>query len=741
MNRIANISLSRRGFLKASGATAGGLVIATTLQGCGTVSKPLPYADNFQPNAFIQITENSEIFLFVPHAEMGQGVEMGMATLVAEELNTPPAMINTRFAGNHEAYDIPAYGVQMTGGSTSIKERFIPMRQAGAAVRELLIQAAAIQLNVPQATLRLANGKVMHGDSQHQLSDFIVTAKSLPVPEEVSVKPVSEFQWIGKNKAIRKDTLAKVMGTAEFGIDVSIPDAKVAFIVASPVLGGSVKSFDGVDAKSMAGVHHVVPVHNGVAVVADTWWQAKVAAEAVKVEWQSTSLANFSDETLAQALSNGLDTEEGVEATETGEGLKGLEKAHKRHKARYKAPYLAHATMEPMNCTIKITGQTAEIWAPTQAPGLAAQIAAEYSGLSRDNILVHTTYLGGGFGRRAVHDYIAQATEIAVLTGETIKLVWSRETDTRNDYYRPVSWADFDAGTDNQGNMQTWSVKRAGPNIMPYFLDEGLGLLMPEMLPKGMVEWLSKRPFGVFEHWMADSSSVEGLHEDYTVPNKAVHHVTVDPGLRTGFWRSVGHSWSGFFKESFIDELAHETGEDPLNYRLKHMQDIPRLQNVLKIAAQKAGYQNGLADKVNSGVGMGLAAHSSFASYVAQVAEVSVDANQIKVHKVTCVIDCGITVNPEVVKAQMVSGINFGLSAALLQKITLKEGVVQEGSFDTFPILRMNEAPEIDVVIVESEEKPTGVGEPGTPPIAAAVANAVFSLTGQRLRELPLKLV
>lgn len=744
MNQVANVSLSRRGFLKATGITTGGLVVAASLKGCGSAPKPLPYSKDFQPNAFIQIDKESNITLFIPHSEMGQGVETGLTTLVAEELNTSPTLIQTKFAGNHAAYDVPEFGAQITGGSTSIKLRFEQLRQAAASIRELILQAAANQLAVPKSGLTFMDGVIVQASSEpkqrHNLADFVETAQVLPIPEDIVLKPASEFKWIGKphsgkQDTLRKDTLAKVMGTAEFGIDVDIPDAKSAYVITCPVIGGTLKSFDGTAAKAMAGVHHVVPVYNGVAVVADTWWQAKTASTALKIDWNLTELANYSDDNLAQALDSGLASDDSVEATEIGAGLEGLDKAAKRIKARYKAPYLAHATMEPMNCVIKISGQNMEIWAPTQAPGLAAQIASDHSGISRENIAVHSTYLGGGFGRRVMHDYIGQATEIALLTGEIIKLVWSRETDTQNDYYRPISWADFEAGLDEKSQIDTWSVKRAGPNIMPYVLDEGLGMFLPEILPKGMVNWLGKRSFGVFENWTADSASVEGVHEDYDIANKAVQHVTVDPGLRTGFWRSVGHSWSGFFKESFVDELAIEAKEDPLAYRLQHMNHQPRLQNVLRVAAEKTGWS-----ARSRGQGLGIAAHASFSSYVAQVAQVSVMGKTIKVEKVTCVMDCGLAINPDVVKAQMISGINFGLSAALHQQISLKDGAVQEGSFDSFPILRMNEAPEIDVVLIESAEQPTGVGEPGTPPIAAAVANAVFDLTGVRLRELPLKM-
>ncbi len=743
MSKVANLSLSRRGFLKVSGLAAGGLIVGTSLSGCSSANKPIPYAKDFHPNAFIQITKAGEVVLFIPNAEMGQGITMGLSTLVAEELDMNPASIQTEFAGVHKDYDMPGYGMQITGGSTTIKARYIPLREAAASVRELILEAVAQSLNLPKSELRLQNGKVLHGENKHELTGFIERAKTLPIPKNVVLKKSSEFKWIGKDKTPRVDALAKVTGTAQFGIDVQLPNAKVAVVKSSPVIGGKLVSFDANSIRDMPGVKHIVTVYNGVAVVADSYWQARQVADKLNIQWENTELAGYSTPDVDNALADALENEEGLEAHIDGKGAEALAEVSKTHTAQYKAPYLAHATMEPMNCTVQIKGgpqeeRIMEIWIPTQAPGVAAQIASEFTGISRENIQIHTTFLGGGFGRRLGHDYLAQASQIALATGETIKLIWSREDDMQNDYYRPASWANFKAGLDENGNLQSFNVKRAGPNILPYFVDEALGAMLPEALPNGFVDWLSKRPYGIFKNWMADESGLEGLYEDYQVTNKEVRQVTVDPGLRLGFWRSVGHSFSGFFKESFIDELAHETRTDPLEFRLKHLNTNPRLKNVLQLAAEKAGWNSN--KQIQPGRYLGLAAHKSFNSYVAEVAEVSVEGNQINVHKVTCVVDCGVAVNPDIVKAQMESGINFGLSAALYQEITLKNGVVEQSNFDDFPMLRMSEAPEINVIIVDSEEAPTGVGEPGLPPIAPAVANAIFAATGKRLRELPLRL-
>jgi CO/xanthine dehydrogenase Mo-binding subunit len=392
--------------------------------------------------------------------------------------------------------------------------------------------------------------------------------------------------------------------------------------------------------------------------------------------------------------------------------------------------------MEPMNCTAKLTGEKLELWVGSQAPDLAKFAGAFYADVPKDNVTVHSTFLGGGFGRRSATDFVAEAAAIAKESSLPIQLIWSREDDMQHDVYRPAAMAKFKVGLNKNGLIDSWTVKRSGPQIMPYTLDNIIDGVMPSFLPNGMVDWMSKAGYSIFDSLTVDHASVEGLYEDYDAPHKSSDHVTVDPGLPLGYWRSVGHSYSGFFKESMMDEIAALQKQDAVEFRLKHLKNNPKLANTLKVAAEKAGWNKPLPN----GHFHGVATHASFASYASQIAEVSVKNNQLTIHKIVCVIDCGLAVNPDIVSAQMESGIIYGLSAALYGEITLKEGAVQQTNFHDYAALRINETPEIEVVIIESDEAPTGVGEPGLPPVAAAVANGIFAATGKRLRSLPLKL-
>ena len=725
------LSLSRRRFLQATGLTATGLVIGASLPGLSNAQASAE--GSLEPNVFIVITEQGETRFICPNVEMGQGAQFGLTTLIAEEMDIEPAMIKVEFAPADTSYAMPGNGVQITGGSASIRERFIPLREASAATREVLLLAASKQLGVPKDQLSLKNGQILAQGKATSIGEFVATAQTIDVPDNIVLNDPSQFKWIGKDRTPRTDALAKATGTATFGLDVDVPNAKVAAVKTIPVFGATVKSFDDTATKKQPGVLAVMEVHKGVAVVAETYWQAKKALETLTVEWTLPELARISSPDITRMLEDGL-KEEGSDAHSDGDIQEAFASANKTVEARYYVPYLSHTPMEPMNCTVKAEADKMDIWIGTQGPGLAAQIASEFCDISRDNITVHTTYLGGGFGRRGGHDYVAQAVQLSVATGHPIKLIWSRENDQQNDYYRPVSMGDLKASLDQEGRITGWSVKRAGPNIMPYFLDEGLGLLLPEALPQGLVDWVSKRPYGLMSSMITDRTSVEGFYEDYSFPNYEVRHVTVDPGLRVGPWRSVGHTFTGFFVESFMDELAHEAGQDPLAFRLKHMDDNPRLAHVLKLAADKAGW-----GKAKPGHYQGLACHTSFQSYCAQVVEVSIEDGDMKLHRVTCAIDCGIAVNPDIVKSQMESGIIYGLTAALYGEVTLDKGEVQETNFDTYEMVRMDVSPKIDVHIVSSTEAPTGVGEPGTPPIAPALANAWFAASGTRLREMPFK--
>lgn len=741
---------TRRSFLKTLGIVGGGLIVGVPLTACASRN---PYAVDvagqaeLQANEFLQITTDNQIHFYMARSEMGQGVHTGLTTLIAEELDVDPSKITVHHAPAHEAFKNPDFGMQITGGSTSIKAHYIPMRQAGANTRAVILNAAAQKLGVNVNELKTDNGFIINGANNNTkkipYGDFVELAATLDVPDDAPLKDKSQFKYIGKARP-RLDAIAKSTGTAQFGLDVDFPGLYRAVLVRCPVAGGKVKSLDDKAALAMTGVKKVVTIFNGVAVIADQYYQAKQAATQLKVEWESPeTLSQFSSDTGKAQFAEALNSDDYDTGHDEGDGAEALEQSIAVIEADYWAPYLAHACMEPLNCTVKIENGRCDIWVGSQSPTPAKNLAAFYTGLDTDDIHIHSTFLGGGFGRRAASDFIAEAAAIAKASneangeasGEAIQLIWTREDDTKHDLYRPASMARFKVGVNESGDIHCWNVRRAGPNVIAHMLDEAVDGMMPGFLPDGFVDWMSKAGHSILDGWAVDPSSVEGLFEDYDAPHKEVQHVTLDPGLPVGFWRSVGHSYSGFFKEAMMDEVAHAQKQDPVAYRLKHTKNNPRLNNVIKLAAEKANW----AKPQLGNRKLGIAAHASFQSFVAQVADVSVENGEIKINKVTCVIDCGSVVNPEIVKAQMESGINFGITAALYGDITLKDGVVQQSNFHDYPMLRMNEAPEIEVHIVDSNEAPTGVGEPGTPPIAGAIANAVFAATGKRLRSLPLK--
>lgn len=727
---------SRRSFLKNSAMLGGGLMIGLPLSACATAGFPKAGDKDFQPDAFLQITPDNQVHFYMPRSEMGQGTYTGLTTLIAEELDVEPAAIHVHHVGPLSDYENPEIGFQATGGSTSMRVSFKPLRQAAANARRAILDAAAQQLNLPIAELTTENAQVFAKGKAFNYGEFVVVAANLGVPDEAPLKRPNEFKYMGKDRP-RLDGVAKSTGTAQFGLDVDFEGLHRAVLVRSPVAGGSVKSVDDGSAKTMPGVKKIVTIYNGVAVVAESYWQAKQASLALSIEWnEPEKLASFSSDTGKKWFEDALNSGDFEEAFEDGEGKDGLEKASKVYSAEYWAPYLAHSTMEPMNCAVKIEDGHCDIWVGCQTPDVARGLAARICDLSIDEVTLHSTFLGGGFGRRFNSDFVAEATEIAKASGLAIQLIWSREDDTRHDFYRPASLARFEVGVNKDGMIESWTAQRAGPNIMPYTLDEVVDGKAPGFIPNGLVDWLSKRGYGLFNGLTVDHSSVEGLYEDYDAVNKDVQHVTVDPGLPVGFWRSVGHSFSGFFKEGMMDEVAHGQKQDSVAYRLAHTKNNPKLNGVIKLAAQKSQWGKSLPNNHFHGV----ACHNSFESSVAQVAEVSVENNEIKIHKITCAVDCGFVVNPDIVKAQMESGIIFALSAALHGEITLKDGKVEQSNFHDYPVLRMAQSPEIEVHIVTSDKDPSGVGEPGVPPVAAAVANAVFAATGKRLRSLPLSL-
>ncbi len=726
--------LQRRAFLKVSALAAGAIVVGIPLAGCSSADDSWPgmRPGTLQANAYLQIDRAGQITLFLPRVDMGQGTAMGFATLIAEELFVEPQALEIRHAGVHRDYGT----VQVTGGSASMRDFYQPVRQAGANTRALLRRAAAQKLSVAEDSLRFADGHIIAAAGRHHYGEFVAEARDLELPDGEPLVADADLRLIGKQQGPRVDALAKITGAAEFGMDFEFQGMKKAMVLRCPVIGGTVGRSNAEAVLASSGVDAVFPISTGVAVLGDSVWQLKAALEQLSVEWVlPETLALQSSGAIHRRLQQALD-EEGDQSSIEGQGRAALEAVPYTLTADYYVPYLAHATMEPMNCAVALRDEGMDLWVPTQAPGLARNIAAYTAGIDPESVEVHTPWLGGGFGRRLDNDYVAEAVEIARYSGEVVHLLWSREDDMQHDFYRPVSMARLQAGISADKRLTTWSIKRAGPNVLAYTIQGSLPTMLAPYLPDGFAHWLGDRAHTLFADWTVDFTSVDGLDGEYDITNREVRHVTVDPGLRLGSLRSVGDSFSGFFKESFIDEIAHYLSRDPLQFRLEYSQHNPRFQAVLRRVAELANW-NG---KRRPGRYLGLAGHFSFESYVAEIAEVSIDGEEIKVHKVYAAVDCGRVINPDIVKAQVESAVVYGLSAALYGEITLEQGAVQQSNFHDYPVLRMADCPAIEVSIIASQEAPTGIGEPGMPPIAAAVGNAVYAATGRRLRSLPFDL-
>ncbi len=725
-------TLSRRSFLRHSALAGGGLLVAFTLPGCSTPpSLPVPReSGDFVPNAFLKFTADGAVHFYCPRDEMGQGVTTGLTTIVAEGLDMAPQRLTVELAGAHPDYANPGMGFQVTGGSTSVKEHFTQLMTVGCQLRALFLAAAAQDLGVAESALTTDDGMIVHGENRYPYAQFLATAATLTVPETVDLKAAADYRWIG-TAFPRLDGEVKATGKAVYGIDIDVPGMEHAVVVRPPVFGAKVVRFDDRAAKSVAGVRTVVEIATGVAVVAEHFWQAKKGAEALTVEWSASPLDGATTASLradyAEALAAG-----GEEAESTGDVATALAGATKTVDLEFWAPFLAHAPMEPMSAVVHVKGDSAELWAGTQGPGPAGALVARHAGLEPAQVMVHQTYLGGGFGRRGTLTHVVEATQISKATGTPIKLLWTREDDLRGGLYRPASLMRIRAGLDDDGRIAAWDAARAGSNITPETIRNSLPALLPGM-PDGVVDFMVGLTDRLHQGWVVDHSSIEGLYEDYAVPNLAVHHATKEHGIPVTFWRSVGHSYTAFAKEVTMDALAEAAGQDPVAFRLAHLDHNPRLAAVVA-KAQEAW--NGWTPA--PGRHLGFAAHHSFATSVAQVAEVSVEDGAIRVHRVFCAVDCGLAINPDIVRAQMEGAIMYGLTAALHGKLDFEGGAVKQSNFHDYPILRINEAPKVEVVIMESQEAPTGVGEPGLPPIAPAVANALYRATGKRLTELPL---
>jgi CO/xanthine dehydrogenase Mo-binding subunit len=738
MSSSSHSPITRRGLLQIGAAVSGGLMIRMWLPDEALAATPGAMPTTFKPNAWLIIDRDRGVTFFCNQAEMGQGVHTSLATIIAEELEYHPRRIHVQFAPADRAYDNPALGVQATGGSTSVKFAYQPLREAGAYAREMIKIAASRRWRVPVAEIEAEDGQVRHSSGksatyeQLAVSAAGVYARAVDRP---ALKPPEQFKYIGKPLP-RLDLGAKVEGSAQFGMDVKVPGMKVAVVSRCPVIGGTVKAVDDAEARAMPGVEAVVNIGYGVGVVASTYWHARQAAEKLKVTWDEGPLAKLSSASIREMMVKAVASGQGKEAKNKGDARGAIAAAAKKLSAIYEAPYLAHAPMEPMNATAHVSDAGCEIWAPTQSASIARQVAMEELGLPAEKISVHPTFLGGGFGRRVGYDFITDAVRLSRAVKKPVKVVWSREEDMRFGQYRPVSYHELSGGVDAQGNIVGVVHKLASPSILAQLIGSFMRAAMPDGMP-GPIKGMAAGAIAGMMRMGVDTTSVEGAAStEYDLPAHRVEWYSNDPGIPLAFWRSVGHSFNAFVVESFIDELAHAGGRDPLEVRRALLEKKPRHRGVLEQVAAKAGWGKPLP----AGVFRGLAQHESFDSYAAAVAEVSVDKEDIKVHRIVIGIDCGRVINPDIVAQQLESAAIYGLTAALKGQLTVENGGIVQSNFHDYEMVRFHEAPAIETVIVQSEEKPTGTGEPGVPVIAPAVANAVFAATGRRLRKLPLSL-
>jgi isoquinoline 1-oxidoreductase/isoquinoline 1-oxidoreductase beta subunit len=722
--------------LHASGIAAGALVLGCRSSGAWSSGGTDANADAAVFDAWLAITEDDRILLHVHKVEMGQGTHTAFATLVGEELRVPPDRIELIAAPVDDAFANP---MQMTGGSNSLASIWKPLRETGARAREMLRAAAAEHWDTAASGLVVEDGAVRDPATGATLA-FGALARSASrrsPPRNVALTPRSEYRYIGKSFP-RVDAYPKSTGRAQYGMDVRVPGLLTAVVVHCPHARGSLISFDDTAARRQPGVEDVFEIPGGIAIVAKSYWRARSAAGKLEVRWDPGESAGVDSAFIRAGLARALSERDFHSGRDDGDAGRALSEASVTIEAEYSLPYLAHATMEPMNCTVVPSADGCDVHAGTQAPSGMQDAVAAVLGLAREDVRVHTLYLGGGFGRRAFVDMATEAATIAKRVSAPVKLVWSREDDMARDYYRPTSLhrlrGAIEKPTTGPASVVAWEHRLAMPSMMPYMVDL-IGPVVPAWM-RGAALGAAKSMAKVIPGWVGPMLGVEGaVNHPYAIANVSFESVAWDPGIPVGIWRSVGHSHNGFVVESFIDELAHAAGVDPAAFRRRLLADHPRHIAVLDLLLEKGRWGS-----PPPGRHLGIAIHESFGTVAGQIAEVSINGDEIRVHRVTCVVDCGLAVNPDIVEAQMESGIVFGLTAALLGEITFRDGAAIESNFHDHPMLRMAQVPEIEVAIVPSSEAPSGVGEPGTPPIAPAVANAVFAATGRRLRELPLRL-
>ena len=699
---------NRRDFLKTTSIATSGLMMGVVLP--GTVAETMAAGTLHTPNAWVHIADDNSITLISARSEMGQGVYTSMPMLIAEELNVDVTKVTVAAAPPGAVYANAFLGAMITGGSTSVREGWEKLRIAGAQVREMLIAGAAAEWGVPASSVKAANGMLTGpGGKKATYGQMAEAASKQPVPEKPSIKAAKDFRVVGK-RIPRLDVPAKVNGTAEFGIDVKLPGMVYASLEQCPVIGGKVKSVDSAAAKAMPGVLDVVQLPDGVAVVANTYWAAVKARRALKIDWDKGEGANLSTASMldghVKAASSGKVLP--IQPPK-GDAMAAINGAAKKLSASYVTPLQSHSPLEPMNFTAHVTGGKALLIGPTQFQQGAQGATAAALGMKPEDVDVRTTYLGGGFGRRIELDFVVQAAQISKAVKLPVKLVWSREDDMTHDFYRPMGLNQLHAGLDANGQPVGLHFKVTSQSI-------------------------TQRAFGLPKDTM-DPFMVEAAVAPYNIANTQHDLVIHDAGLRVGYWRAVSHNMNVFANESFVDEMALAAGKDPVEYRMSLLEGKPRFQNVLQLATQKAGYKKGAA----KGNAMGVAIMEGYDTYVAVVAEVSVGADgEVKVVKTTVAADMGMIVNPEIVEQQIQSSIIMGMGQTLKHAITVKNGVVEQTNFNTYAMVRTNESPLVDIVLVKSGEKPGGIGEPVTAAIIPALANAVAKLTGKRVRSLPI---
>jgi len=698
-------SPARRQFIQQSAATTGAFVLGMYLP--LTSDAATNSATPTIVNAWVQITPDNQITLICARSEMGQDVYTSMPALLAEELNVPLSMVKVQIAGVAPVYINALLGGQITGGSSSVREAFDKLRIAGAGTRSVLVQAAANRWSVPASACKAMNGKVSHaGGKSATYGELAAEAAKLPLPEKPALKSPANFMVIGKESMRRLDTPAKVSGTAVFGIDVKIPGMAIASLAQCPVIGGTPKSVDSSDAMKVSGVIKVVQISDGVAVLAKDFYAARKGRDALKITWNEGAGASISNAGMRKQLESGL-TKPGAVIQAKGDASTALANG-KQLSAQYFMPYLAHSTMEPVNCSAVVADGKCRVIGPIQFQQGAQAVAAVATGLKPEDVTIETTFLGGGFGRKLELDFIRQAAEIAKASGMPVKMLWTKEDDITHDFYRPMSVHQMDASLSTDGKISALKTKMVSQSV-------------------------TARAFPAFVKDGNDPFMVEGsANLTYEIPNLEVRNVIEDSGIRVGYWRSVSNTLNAFAVESFMDEAAKAAGKDPVAFRLSALSKEPRAAAVLKLAAQKSGYQAGSKR-------FGVAQMECYGTYSACVVELDPYAASTLVKKITFVSDCGITIHPDQARAQLTGGILYGLGAALYDEITIEQGRVQQSNFNNYPSIRMNQAPVVEVHLVASQEKPGGLGEVGVPLVAPALVNAIAAATGKRIRELPIK--